>query len=87
MVAAMRASTVALMSGVGVGVAVGSAAATAACTVASMSCVAIGAGGGLPAAQPTASRAATTGANTRQTFIRNCFRQPTIQEISKPGKF
>ena len=70
-VAAIRASTVASMSGVGVGVAVGSAAATAACTVASISRVAVGTGVGLSAVQATATRTATTGTNMRQMVTRH----------------
>ena len=84
MVAAIRAVTVASISGVGVGVVVGSAADTAACTVASKSGVAVGIGGGVPASQAIASDSTTTAANTPQMFTGHHSRQPRIRQSPNP---
>jgi hypothetical protein len=84
MVAAIRAVTVASISGVGVGVVVGSAADTAACTVASKSGVAVGIGGGVPASQAIASDSTTTAANTPQMFTGHRSRQPRIRQSPNP---
>ncbi len=66
-VAATRASIVASMSGVGVGVCVGSAATTIACTVASRSGVGVGAGVWLPNPQAMANKSAES--NMPKIFI------------------
>ncbi len=79
-VAAIRASTVASMSGVGMGVSVGNAAATAASTVASMS----GVGMGVSVGNAAATAASTVASRSGVRFVMGvslAVEQPTRKRI------